>query len=285
VKRCLRCGGRFDGDWPCPACGAAPETRGGFTAFAPELADGDGHDADYDYDVLAEVEDTHFWFRSRAQLLAWAIARYFRGAQSMLEIGCGTGGVARVIRARFPAMRLAATEVLVRGLDFARGRLPGVQLLQMDAHRIPFDAEFDLVGAFDVIEHIDDDEAVLRGMRDAVRPGGGVLITVPQHPFLWSAIDDYSHHRRRYTRRELARKIERAGLRIVRLTSFVSLLLPLLLLSRRSRRPFDPAREMRVRSGANRMLLAISRIEQSIVASGVSLPAGGSLLAIAQRVD
>ena len=89
-----------------------------------------------------------------------------------------------------------------------------------------------MVGAFDVIEHISEDEEALAQLRRAVRPGGGVLVTVPQHPRLWSPADDYGEHKRRYRRRELVEKVSAAGLEIERITSFVSLLLPAMIASR-----------------------------------------------------
>ena len=77
----------------------------------------------------------------------------------------------------------------------------------MDARRIPYEAEFDVIGAFDVIEHIYEDAAVLQQMHRAVRPGGGIIVTVPQHRFLWSKQDEFSCHFRRYTRGELMSKV------------------------------------------------------------------------------
>ncbi len=76
-------------------------------------------------------------------------------------------------------------------------------MLQFDACAIPYKAEFDVIGAFDVIEHIEEDTAALTQMYQALKPGGGLLITVPQHRFLWSAVDEMSYHKRRYHRNEL----------------------------------------------------------------------------------
>src|SRR5204863_7401731 len=97
-----------------------------------------------------------------------------------------------------------------------------------DARALPYRDAFDLVGAFDVLEHIDEDEAVLAEMAAATRRGGGVLITVPQHPWLWSEADDHAHHRRRYSRSALIDKVRSAGLRPVAVTSFVTFLLPVM---------------------------------------------------------
>jgi SAM-dependent methyltransferase len=286
VKRCFACGARFEAaGWTCPTCGNAPPTRGGFVAFAPELVDGSGEDADYTYDEMAAAEARHFWFVSRSRLIVWALHRYFPQARTLLEVGCGTGGVASAIRAAFPRLEMTATEVLVRGLAFATRKLPGVSLLQMDAHRIPFDAEFDVIAAFDVIEHIDDDRGVLRAMYEGIAPGGGVVLTVPQHQALWSPIDDFGCHRRRYSRRELQDKLRDAGFTVVRMTSFLSLLLPLLFAARWRLRSFDPEvdSELRVSPVLNGLLTGICSVERIGIRMGVSWPAGGSLLAVAVR--
>jgi SAM-dependent methyltransferase len=240
-------------------------------------------DGDYLHEALAAAGRQHFWFVSRAALIGWAMRRYFPKVQSILEVGCGTGGVTGAIRNACPNATIVAGDADPGGLEYARRNVAGVRFIEMDVRRLPFDAEFDVVGAFDVIEHLDDDGSALAAMRAAVRPGGGVLITVPQHPWLWSAVDDFSHHRRRYTRAELREKIEKAGLRIVRMTSFTSILLPVLLLSRLKPGQFDPERELQVPAVVNAVFRALLLMERGLIALGVSLPAGGSLLAVARR--
>ncbi|MCU1336544.1 MAG: ric methyltransferase [Bryobacterales bacterium] len=219
--------------------------------------------------------------------MQWAFGRWFPAADSFLEIGCGTGFVLSGLQERFPQLHLAGSEIFTEGLRFAERRLPGVALFQMDARKLPFDGEFDVVGAFDVLEHIEEDELVLAGLFRASRPGGGLLLTVPQHRFLWSNVDQYACHKRRYTRPELIRKVQHAGFKIVRATSFVSLLLPLLLLSRWKRnRPgtcFDPLAEYKIGRLTNGILETTLGVERALIMQGVSFPAGGSLLLIARR--
>ena len=160
-------------------------------------------------------------------------------------------------------------------------------MLQGRAEDLPFADEFDVVGAFDVLEHIEDDHGALRALARAARPGGGVVVAVPQHPWLWAAADVASGHHRRYRRRELVSAAAAAGLDVVRVTSFVSLLLPLLLLSRlRHRRPdpsYDVVREIDIGRAANGVLDAVMRVEAALLRRGVALPAGGSLLLVARR--
>ncbi len=162
---------------------------------------------------------------------------------------------------------------------------PGVPLLQVDARDIPYVEEFDVLGAFDVLEHIDEDEAVLRAMCEALRPGGGLLLTVPQHPFLWSAVDDWSRHRRRYTRADLLGKLAAAGFQAIRATSFSTLLLPAILLARARPLPaeFDPCFELRIHPALNTLFGGLASIERALIRLGCSFPAGGSLFVVARR--
>jgi SAM-dependent methyltransferase len=288
VKVCLACEARFEADgWTCPACGHAPQ-RNGHLQFAPELAEAGGGFDVISFGLLEQVEESSFWFRSRNRLIAWALEHYFQPARSLLEIGCGTGYVLAGLRERFPALRLTGSEIFVAGLEVAARRLPEVTFFQMDARRLPFDEEFDVIGAFDVLEHIEEDEEVLVELRRAVRPGGGVLLTVPQHPELWSAVDEFSHHRRRYRRDELGEKLKRAGFAVKRQTSFMSLLLAPMAASRlRHRRDapnaFDPLAEYRLSPWVDAAFERVLTAERSLIRAGVSLPAGGSLLVVAER--
>lgn len=93
---------------------------------------------------------------------------------------------------------------------------------------IPFDQLFDLVCAFDVVEHVEDDLGALRALGAKLAPGGRLLLTVPANPWLWSEHDERNHHFRRYTRETLAETIEAAGLKMEKLTAFNSRLFPLI---------------------------------------------------------
>lgn len=259
----------------------------GHPMFAPEMAEENSGFSPTYFASLASRESGYFWFESRNELLCWALAKYFAPMRNILEIGCGTGFVLTGIGQRFPDVRLSASEALRNGLVYAAKRLPGAGLFQMDARNIPFFEEFDVIGAFDVLEHIEEDCTVLEQMYAAVKPGGGIMLTVPQHPALWSGIDEYSYHKRRYTREELTRKVCQAGFRTIRTTSFVTILLPALVASRYRRRryteDFDLDAEFRISARVNKLLTGALSVERGLIRMGISLPAGGSLLLIAQR--
>lgn len=283
MRVCLRCETRFGNEtWRCPSCRYGPR-EGEFLIFAEDER-GEAF-SETSFRDVTEVERGSFWFRHRGRLISWAVGHYFPGARDLLEVGCGTGSMLASVRAAFPRLSLSGSDLASAGLAAARQRLPGVPLYAFDAMRIPFWEEFDVIGAFDVIEHVDDDVAVLSRIRAALRPRGGLLLTVPQHAWLWSPVDDYSGHRRRYTREGLRQKIERAGFHRVRITSFVALLLPLLAISRALQRgrPVDPYREHRAAARLDRLLEHVQAIERGMIRMGVSFPAGGSLLVVARR--
>jgi SAM-dependent methyltransferase len=288
LRLCLNCGAGFEGaEWRCPQCGVEPRVTDGFAAFAPELAQtGEGYDPTH-FSALALLESGNFWFRARNRLIVWALARYFPGARRLLEVGCGTGFVLSGIAAAFPTLEITGSEVAAEGLGFAARRVPAARLIQMDARRIPFREEFDVAGAFDVIEHIEDDRAVLRALFGALIPGGGLLLTVPQHPFLWSEYDVRARHVRRYRAADLHAKLVEAGFEIVKMTSFVTLLLPLMTASRLARQTpgehYDPLADLKIAPWLNWTLETVLGLERLLIRAGVPLPAGGSLLVVARR--
>lgn len=288
MKVCGACGKRFDSlGWTCPSCYHTPKLIEDYLAFAPELAVANDGFEKSDFAQLARLEAGNFWFRSRNRLIIWTIQRYFPQAITFLEIGCGTGFVLSGIEQAFPKLSLYGSEIFTMGLGFAKGRLSKAKLFQMDARKIPFENEFDLIGAFDVLEHIKEDDIVLGQMYQALHNNGIIILTVPQHLFLWSQADECAHHVRRYRAQELKNKVERAGFKVIRMTSFVSLLLPLMLLSRwQQRRPnseYDATSELRISGWINEILENILNLERIIIRLGISFPAGGSLLLIARR--
>jgi SAM-dependent methyltransferase len=235
---------------------------------------------------LLLAEERSFWFRARRRLLVATLDRHFPTATSFLEVGCGNGHVLAGVADAHPRMRVAGTDLSAAGLEHARQRVPRAQLLQADARELPFTQEFDVVGAFDIVEHVADDRRVLSAMRAAVRPGGGVIVSVPQHRWLWSEADRFAGHQRRYTRRELKGKLVDAGFDVRAMTSFVTVPLPLMAASRAwerlSRAPYDPDREFALPAVVDRVLERALDAEAALIARGASLPAGGSLLAVAE---
>jgi SAM-dependent methyltransferase len=240
---------------------------------------------------LASREDGHFWFEPRNRLLVGLAGRFFPEAKCYLEIGCGTGAVLAAMAASREWSRLVGAEIHPTGLTYARQRLGNrAEFAQLDARKIPARATFDLIGAFDVLEHIAEDGAVMSEVYAALIPGGGFLVAVPQHPALWSRADDIGQHVRRYCRGELERKLSEAGFEIQFSTSYVSLLLPIMFMSRRlSRgRPDEDTyefarRELDIPPTINSALRWVLEAEVAMTLKGVSWPIGGSRIVVARR--
>jgi SAM-dependent methyltransferase len=288
MKICNRCNYKFNSqDWTCPTCDYAPKIIQGHLSFAPELAlESEGFEAQF-FAQLAKLESKNFWFRSRNQLLIYALEQYFPKAKAFLEIGCGTGFVLQGIEKAFPQLTLSGSEIFSAGLEFASQRLSRTTLFQMDAREIPFSEQFDVIGAFDVLEHITDDRKVLEQMYQATKIGGGIIVTVPQHPWLWSQADEYAHHIRRYVKQDLVVKLAQSGFKVVKVTSFVSFLLPLMLVSRLKKqskhKDFNPLTELEIGGFLNYILEKVLDIERFLIKLGISFSFGGSLLVIAHK--
>lgn len=290
MKRCLCCNACYASSiCNCPNCGLVPAFVDGFDSYAPDFAhDGGGFKSNY-FLELASLEEANFWFRSRNQLIMWAIENYCPNFQSLLEIGCGTGYVLSGISKRFPRSTLYGSEIFISGLGFASARLSSAKFMQMDARNVPFVNEFDVIGAFDVLEHIKEDEEVLTQMRAALKPEGLMLITVPQHAWLWSLIDEYAFHVRRYGAGDLHQKIEAAGFRVIRSTSFVTTLLPAMMISRflqkkLTDKQFDATAELKISPWLNSLFSQLLSAELALIKKGFNFPVGGSRLVVARKI-
>jgi len=171
---------------------------------------------------LAALEDTHWWYRERRALLARALRRLGPPGVA-LDIGAAGGGNTRVLRAH--GWSPIALEYSQEGAEVARER--GLAVIRADARFLPVPAAIlDLVTAFDVLEHIDDDHLAAAEIRRALRPGGTALIAVPADMRLWSAHDEAVGHVRRYDRAGLLAVAEKAGLVVDELWSWNVLLRP-----------------------------------------------------------
>lgn len=288
MKLCLSCEAEFASvGWRCPQCGYQPELHEGFPSFAPALASSNDGMPAGSHHRLQQIQDDSFWFRARNLLIQDLVRRYFPKAQDVLEIGCGSGFVLAGLRTVLPAARLVGAEAYTSGLAYAARRVTAPsEFLQMDARALPYRGQFDLIGAFDVLEHIDEEDEPVAAMAQALKQSGGLLITVPQHRWLWSRVDEISCHRRRYEPGQLARLLRLHGFDVVRETSFVTLLLPLMLAHRAGpgrRADYKPEREFALPVAVQRVFEATLDLERWLIARGLRLPVGGSQVIVARK--
>jgi SAM-dependent methyltransferase len=237
----------------------------------------------------SEYEKHHWWFRARREILRERVADLPVPPQaSILEIGVGPGE--NLYRVYPPGSALVGVEpdAALAAIARSRGDVPiveaTVELLPALLPNEPFDA----ITLFDVLEHTEDDALVLGRVRERLVPDGHLVVTVPAFMFLWGQHDVVNLHHRRYTRRELVRKLERAGFVVLRATYFSTLLFPAVaafrVLHRLLRRPDSPAHtDMKYSLGPiDRLLYGLFHLEKWLLRS-LDLPVGTSVLVVAKR--
>ena len=231
---------------------------------------------------LYEVKAGHFWFTHRRRAIAGAARGCLAGRvrSRILDLGCGDGEVLVELSSVSPAIGL---DPRLNDLSLAQRR-GARRLVNADGDRPPFARSFDLVGLFDVVEHVEDDTGLLRRACELVVPGGYVLLTVPADPKLWSKYDRYAGHYRRYSRPALEDLLRRAGLEPIRILPLFRILWPLARvqsLLQGQQEVTDPAREYRVAPIFNAILRGALSFEQTLFGSSEKI-GGTSWLAVAR---
>lgn len=238
------------------------------------------------YSIMYQIEGSHWWFAGRRRILRSFLNRIFTslpaGDKRILDVGCGTGANLELLSEFGQA---EGVDVSADALAFCRQRgLTHVK--QGEAENLPYpDETFNLVTALDVVEHLDDDVAGLKEMRRVLRPGGRALLFVPAFQFLWGVQDDISHHRRRYTAKQLKKIVQDAGLEVERVTyANISFFLPILaarLLMRLT--GYRPASENILTVGFLNKPLGMMLGSETLPLRYFNLPFGVSAICVARR--
>ena len=285
---CPRCGAALtegEGVFVCGCCPYRAERERGIVLFEPEVRPDHEDYKSEGLDALHAVEGDHPWFRHRLKVIRGAFAAHVGKNEDILEVGAGTGHTARALREDGYGS-LSLGDIHVNGLLYAKQR--GFRALyQFDVRYPPFRDHFDVVALFDVLEHIKEDQRAVGNIREMLRPQGKVLLTVPAHSWLWSRIDEFSGHHRRYDRRGLRSLLTLAGFEVLECRYFFMALVPGLL-ARKLR-----ARNVTRTTVARECGLEVSRLGRTLLGlaagPGDSLLfplhalTGGSLLAVARR--
>lgn len=237
------------------------------------------------------VEDRHWWFVGRRRIVLDQVARYVRpgaGCRSgrpsheprILDVGCGTGGVLAHLGG---LGRACGIDPSPEAAGYCRER--GLPVALASGMELPFgDRAFDAVLALDVIEHVEDDVALLREARRVLRPGGVAVLTVPALPWLWSSHDDVNHHFRRYMRGTLEQAVCAAGMKPLKTSYYNALLLPLAVTRKVLHRMNGTGDHLEtLPAPVNTVLRGILSAERSVIRRW-DIPLGASLVCTVRRV-
>jgi len=238
------------------------------------------------FDIMAQLEREHWWFRAKRDLLTRELERAGAGGPVAVDVGCGTGEVVRCLRA-LPFELVVGTDLSQYALGLVRkeGDLD-TPLVASWAEHLPFPSgAAACLTSLDVVEHLDDDVAALREYARAVRPGGVIVIAVPAYMWAWSDHDVVLGHRRRYTRASLLEAAAGAGLVVERCSYYHSWLVPLAFALRRTPLRHLVRREAEeasfVSPAVNRLLVLVAAAERRVGAVA-GLPFGLSIMLVAR---
>jgi len=243
------------------------------------------------YAEYARIQDRHWWFVGRRRIVSAILEAELgpgpRPGRRIVDIGCGTG----------TNLDLLGEFGHVEGVDAERAAVEHCHRMGYRAVRhftgseLPYpDASVDLITLMDVIEHVEDDHALLSEARRVLVPGGSVLVTVPAYTWMWGRQDEIAHHYRRYTRPRLLSALRRAGLQTDRSSYFNTLLFPPIAMVRLARRLASEPDSLRsdfelTKPGRVNSLLARVFGWEATLLPRMTMPFGVSILTLARRVD
>lgn len=236
------------------------------------------------YERMEEIQDRHWWYEARRRILKTVLSRLNLPANArILEAGSGTGanlpmlGTLGTVVGFEPFTPARERAIARTGCRIEEGYLPGP---------IPYQGPFDLVCAFDVIEHVEKDGESLKALAGLTEPGGYGVFCVPAFQFLWSQHDVANHHFRRYTRPQFRRLLEEAGYKVTYISYFNSFLFPVVLVVRTLKNVLKltdkPDEKMPRFEWLNAALCGIFAAERHFVGK-TGFPAGVSIIAICQK--
>jgi SAM-dependent methyltransferase len=232
--------------------------------------------------ILAEAEKTHFWFVTRKEYITTNIQKYPPKGKKIADYGGGTGDIAHHLQNA--GYEVTLYDYYEEGLKIAKSRgIKKVKKIDLNAPLPP--KQYDVVCAFDVIEHFENDTALLKQFNKSLKKDGVIYITVPAHPLLWQKTDIIGGHYRRYNRKTMTKLLTETGYEILTVKHFFVMTLPLLLL----RKILDKFKirkqeheEIKINKTINNILKFITRIENKILKNSTP-KLGGSLFAAARK--
>jgi len=231
-----------------------------------------------------EQQEEHYWWHiGRRLVLRSVLSAHLKpmGNLDVLDIGCGTGINYRWLKSWGEVTGLDSSREAIK---YCKNKRAYDELVLSDASKLPED-KFDIITAFDVLEHIQDDTAVLTEWFEGLKGGGYLFLTVPAYQWMFSAHDKALHHFRRYSATGLRRKLRATGFEVKFLSPFFFFTFPVVMLVRLLSRHKTPKTSyVGTSSMVDTILVDLSKLEAAGLSKGIGLPWGSSLLVLAQKL-
>jgi len=241
-----------------------------------------------EYQKMYDFEKFYWWHVGRQKIIKTFLSLLKLSKDSkILDIGCGTGGNMEILSSFGKVIGLDRS---IKAKDFCEKQGFGNVMLG-DIDNIPTmfgQNSFDLVTAFDVLEHLDGDEKTMKDVLSILKKGGHFLITVPAYQFLWSEHDEALQHKRRYDYKQLKSKLTDAGFEIIKGGYVITFIAPVIIAFRGVKNIFKNKKEVSktdyiiLPGFANKMLIWSLELE-AFLSKYCDLPFGISAICIAKK--
>ncbi len=238
-----------------------------------------------DFIQLQNQQNLHFWYKARKNLIFNLLNFEFKNCEQnklILNIGCGTGTELEILK-KFGQ---------VIGLD---NNLDAIKLIQKQNYKIiTADIEkynlqnnyYDAICCFDVLEHLRNDQTTLKNIFKSLKKDGFFFFTIPAYQCLFGPHDIYMSHYRRYSKKNILQKLEKAGFQIIKLNYWNSILFPIIFIIRIIKKYIKKETESETKilnKNLNELLFRILNFENKFIYWNVPILFGLTVYGIAKK--
>lgn len=233
-----------------------------------------------EYEKMYKFEEEYWWFVGKRFLLDSFLKKYCKNNLKILDVGCGTGITMNTLSKYGDVYGIDASSIAV---DFCHKRgIKNIKLARIQA--LPYsNNEFDIITCLDVLYHkgVQDDTQAIKELYRVLKPNGYLFITDAAMMCLYSRHDRALHGIRRYAKKELKSKLEKAGFKIKKLTYYNILFFPLVYVHRKlSKKPSSDIQK--INPILNYILKNLFKVELSLIKL-INYPFGVGVFCIAQK--
>lgn len=268
----------------------------GFQCYDQELANSNDDFESRCFPVYQKYIPVNFWYKGRNKIINLFLNKFRSSShKTFLEIGCGNGFTLKYLKKKNLRINFKGCDIYIQALQYAKiNNDSDIELFQYNLFKKNLTSQYDVIGCFDVLEHIKEDEKAIENIYELLSPGGICIITVPSDMNLWSNNDIINKHKRRYSKKELTKKIEAAQFELLYMNHFVFFLYPILFIKAKLQGKIKSEKELEGKELSSLLNLEIPKpvnflfgilmqIEYVLVKIGFKFPWGSSLICVLRK--